>query len=106
MTNDDSSNTFLAAATPALFIPLVGADFRVWLGADWLDLRLSVVQPLAGAASGPRTAAFALLFHGPVAVVLPQATYRLETADLAAFELFIVPLGPDGQGMRYEAIFN
>jgi hypothetical protein len=106
MTSDDSDHTFLADATPAVFTPLVGTNFRAALREGSLDLLLSVVQPLSGALSGPRAEPFALLFHGPAQLVLPQAMYRLEHPQLAAFELFIVPLGPDAVGMRYEAIFN
>lgn len=36
----------------------------------------------------------------------PQATYRLEHDELGVLEVFLVPLGPDTVGMRYEAIFN
>jgi len=48
---------------------------------------------------------FALLFHGPLAPILPQATYRFEHPGFSALEIFIVPVGPDGDRMRYEAIF-
>lgn len=51
-------------------------------------------------------APFALLFYGPGERLLPQRIYRLEHATLGAFDLFIVPLGPDAQGLRYEAIFT
>ena len=30
----------------------------------------------------------------------------VEHQDLATMEIFLVPLGPEGQGMRYEAVFN
>lgn len=48
---------------------------------------------------------FALLFHGPLAPVLPQATYRFEHPAFPSLDLFIVPVGPEGGRMRYEAIF-
>lgn len=37
---------------------------------------------------------------------LPQATYTLEHAALGKLDLFIVPLGPQRDGMRYEVIFT
>jgi hypothetical protein len=37
---------------------------------------------------------------------LPQATYRLEHATLGAMDVFLVPIGQDREGVRYEAIFN
>lgn len=37
---------------------------------------------------------------------LPQRVYRLEHPDLGTLEIFLVPLGPDAGGMRYEAVFS
>jgi hypothetical protein len=36
----------------------------------------------------------------------PQGIYRLELPERGHAELFVVPIGPDGDGMRYEAVFN
>jgi hypothetical protein len=47
---------------------------------------------------------FSLLFHGPSEPWSPQGTFRVEHADLGSEELFLVPLGPDERGMRYEAV--
>lgn len=58
----------------------------------------------AGRAQGRQP--FALLFHGPLAPVLPQAMYRFEHPALPPLDIFIVPVGPDGERMRYEAIFS
>ena len=49
---------------------------------------------------------FSLLFRGPGNLQLPQRTYRIEHDPMGTFDLFIVPLGPDDQGFRYEAIFT
>ena len=49
---------------------------------------------------------FALLFHGPAAPILPQAMYRFEHPALPPLDIFIVPIGPEGDAMRYEAIFS
>jgi hypothetical protein len=40
-----------------------------------------------------------------VAPVLPQGIQRLSHAELGELDLFLVPIGPDAQGMRYEAAF-
>jgi hypothetical protein len=37
---------------------------------------------------------------------VPQGIYKLENEKLGALEIFLVPIGPDEKGMRYEAIFN
>ena len=53
---------------------------------------------------GPQ--AFTLHFHAPRESLLPQAMYHFRHAELGGFDIFIVPLGPDDLGMRYEAIFT
>ena len=35
----------------------------------------------------------------------PQRIYRLRHDRLGAFEVFLVPIGPDAVGMRFEAVF-
>ena len=37
---------------------------------------------------------------------LPQHIYPVEHDDLGRLELFLVPIGPDEVGMRYEAVFS
>ena len=54
---------------------------------------------------GTERRAFSLLFRGPADPLLPQRTYRLEHPELGGLDIFLVPLGPDSEGMRYEAVF-
>ncbi|MBO9624513.1 MAG: hypothetical protein J7500_17530 [Sphingomonas sp.] len=54
--------------------------------------------------SGREGGSFRLEFTGPADQILPQATYRL-SADGRAFDIFIVPIGRNEHGTRYEAIF-
>ena len=37
---------------------------------------------------------------------LPQHIYTVEHDQMEKMELFLVPLGPDETGMRYEAVFT
>jgi hypothetical protein len=37
---------------------------------------------------------------------VPQQTVAMQHADMGGFELFVVPLGPGPDGMRYEAVFT
>ena len=37
---------------------------------------------------------------------VPQQIVAVEHPELGSFDLFVVPLGPSDQGMRYEAIFT
>jgi hypothetical protein len=68
---------------------------------------MTLVEATAHARRGPNERTpFALLFHGPLAPVLPQATYRFEHPAFPPLDIFIVPVGPEGDRMRYEAIFG
>ena len=49
---------------------------------------------------------FSLLFQGPREPVLPQRMYRLNHDRLGEFDLFIVPIGADDEGVHYEAVFS
>ena len=49
---------------------------------------------------------FSLYFTGPGDFYLPQSIYRLEHDALGALEIFIVPVGKEKAGYRYEAVFN
>ena len=51
-------------------------------------------------------APFSLVFRGPAQPSLPQREYTLQHPAFEALSLFLVPLGQDAQGTRYEAIFN
>lgn len=49
---------------------------------------------------------FSLIFTGPVSPCLPQRLYALSHPQMGNVELFLVPVGPDKTGMRYEAVFS
>ena len=68
---------------------------RVELALDRAD-----ELPSAGRAAG----SFRLEFLGPLDPVLPQAIYPLRNGE-DLFEIFIVPIGREPGGTRYEAIF-
>ena len=58
--------------------------------------------------STPRSAeAFSVVLHDRGAThALPQGIYRGDLGPHGAVDIFIVPIGPDAEGMRYEAVFN
>jgi len=88
------------------FAPHVGSTFQVRLNPqETVPLTLAEVHGYPDH-EGPRREPFSLIFHGAHRFVLPQRVYPVEHQDLATMEIFLVPLGPDGQGMRYEAVFN
>jgi hypothetical protein len=91
--------------TPVSFEALLNNRFQLHVDGSTLDLELFEVARLEEH-DGPRKQPFSVFFRGPRNVVLPQAIYRVEHERLGALDIFLVPIGPDGQGMRYEAVFN
>lgn len=96
----------LETFTHATFAERLGDSFHIHLQeALPLEVRLIEAQELGGGGGGRRTP-FSLVFRGPLRPVLPQRIYRIEHEAMGNFELFLVPIGPDGEGMRYEAVFT
>ena len=59
--------------------------------------------------SGPPTNnrdPFSIVLHGPSEPLIEQNTYKVENDAMGAMEIFLVPLGPDSTGMKYEAVFT
>jgi hypothetical protein len=49
---------------------------------------------------------FSVTFRGPRDLNAPQRIYGLSHERLGEFELFLVPLGPNEDGMLLEAVFG
>ena len=49
---------------------------------------------------------FSVFFKGPDNPLLPQASYTFEHELMGSFDLFLVPIGRDEKGFKYEAVFN
>jgi hypothetical protein len=80
----------------------VGKSFDVAVAGHNLALILDVAQALPGS---PRPGgAFRLEFVGPVDPMLVQGIFPFEIDD-ERFDIFVVPIGRDQDGMRYEAVF-
>jgi hypothetical protein len=97
--------------TVGLFAECVGSPFRMHVGSGAvLEVELieaTALPPGSARVEEPsRRAPFSLLFRGPTTPWVPQGIYRLENEKFGALEFFLVPIGPDEKGMRYEAIFN
>lgn len=56
--------------------------------------------------SSPRQIQFSVVFLGPLTAPIQQGVYRVEHDKLGDLDLFLVPIGRDKDGVRYEAIFN
>lgn len=98
----------LRSVTHETFAACVNERFHLAVRAgNALELQLVSVETRGSAGSpGHVRQAFALLFRGPKANVLVQGIHALNHEELGAMELFLVPVGPDDEGMLYEAVFT
>ena len=91
-------------------------DFRRHVGTKFgvraetprpLELELDEVRGYRAGANEPaRMERYSLFFYGPGDLMLPQGTFTLEHPSMGELLLFIVPVGRDDRGFRYEVVFN
>ncbi|HEY0149801.1 MAG TPA: hypothetical protein VGB70_12470 [Allosphingosinicella sp.] len=79
-----------------------GDRFNLGPEGEPFVLTVIAVQELPRAAR--EGGAFRLELSGPVEPILAQATYRFQ-GERRSDDIFIVPIGSDEHGTRYEAIF-
>jgi hypothetical protein len=101
----------LESFTQSMFSEAVGTVFRVQTNPEvTTGLRLMEVTPGLSTTANDREAAryesFSLVFQGPGEQFLPQRMYAFDHDHLGRFELFIVPVGKEGGGFKYQAVFN
>jgi len=97
--------------TRSVFSDVIGSAFKFRLeDGQSMDVNLVEATDLKRhAPNEPGLASrnpFSVVFRGPADTVLQQMTYRVEHEKIGKFDVFIVPIGPDDEGMRYEAIFS
>lgn len=83
------------------FIPHLHTRFQV-AGEEKLELELTSATNHSNA----QLEQFSLIFTGKASPCLPQRLYELTHPRMGHVELFLVPVGPDETGMRYEAAFS
>jgi hypothetical protein len=91
------------------FDPHVGDEFELELGAEsTLSLELIAADPLSsGTVARATRAPFSLIFRSPgERRHAQQRIYTVRHPVLGALDIFLVPIGPDEGGMRYEAVFT
>ncbi len=49
---------------------------------------------------------FSVFFLGSPEFLLPQSIYRLAHPQMGEFEIFLVAVGKEAEGYRYEAVYN
>ena len=73
--------------------------------ADEYTVKLTNVSGYGRSMGGEREA-YSLLFCGPMMPVLPQQIYRVSNPKIGELQIFLVPIGPQAEGMGYEAVFT
>jgi hypothetical protein len=92
----------IQSAVASTFAEHLNSTFRLHHQPATTELELLEVSD--GSAHGHVN--FTLLFRGPLQPLLPQQIYPVEHDRLGRFDLFIVPVKRDTQGLYYEAVFN
>lgn len=94
----------LAAATADDFRKEIGTTFTVRGGERPLPFVLAEVTEGMAAPGAPRNP-FSIVFRGPVEPVLAQQILTLDHPELGELAIFVVPLGVNAEGTRYQAVF-
>ena len=94
--------------TEADYTKNLNTNFRVEVDAPKpIELKLVAVTPRP---SGPTEEAgmerFSAVFSGPLDFLLPQQIYRVSHPQMGEFEIFLVVIGQEADGFRYEAVYN
>ena len=94
----------LANWTQELFEQNLNTLFEVEVpGSGSQSLELITLTRLV---SSPAAVAFSAIFRGPLERPFGQGMYPTSHAQMGQVELFLVPVGREADGMRYEAVFN
>ncbi len=91
------------------FSPHMNHKFRIHVeGSGSLEAELLEVteHKESGKADEDDRTPFSLVFQCSHDQPLPQMIYKMEHEKMGALELFLVPIGQDEKGVRYEAVFN
>lgn len=94
--------------TEADFAKNVNTIFRIQIGdSRHIDLKLEAVTPKK---IEPTEQAgmerFSAVFSGPLDSFLPQQTYFMTHPEMGEFPIFLVAIGREADGFRYEAVYN
>jgi hypothetical protein len=84
----------------------LGSSFELDAGElGVLPLELVEVTGM-GVKPGAAREPYSLVFRGPAEPVLAQQIWHLNHPRVGEQDVFLVPIGPDSQGMCYEAVFT
>jgi hypothetical protein len=97
----------LGELTLQWFAGRVGEPFVIHPPAGQpVQARLAEVTKLSDPFTDGARESFSVLFRADRERILAQGVYRIENEAMGEVGMFIVPLEPDAEGARYEAIFT
>jgi hypothetical protein len=102
----------LETLTVDVFQPRIGETFRIRprpeheLEAELIEARALDGGPSRASETPGRRTPFSLSFRTSLTAPLPQSIYEVAHDEMGSYEIFLVPVGPDGKGMVYQAIFT
>lgn len=101
------SDTATVDYSLGMFEPLLGQTFEIGDERGTVPavlIEASNLRETQGA--GRLSRQFSLVWRGPPGQRLEQRIYTVRHPALGAQELFLVPIGADAEGIRYEAVFT
>ncbi|MHC4695587.1 MAG: DUF6916 family protein [Planctomycetota bacterium] len=101
----ESNRLMAEKLTKEAFSNCLHSKFRILDKSSPTVIEAELVEVHEGRSSAQHEQ-FSVLFAGPCEPCLPQRTYEVEHAAMGSFDLFLVPIGADQDGTRYEAVFN
>lgn len=88
------------------FLPLIEENFSVHLGDKTIPATLLEVTPLGEPEDSGERSGWSMVFQFPPHQLYNQGIYEFEHAGIGSLAIFVVPIGEDSDGVRYQAIFN
>ena len=89
--------------TMETFSDRVNTTFQMHYGSQTAPLEVVSVTDLG---STPRQIQFSVIFRAPVTAPIHQGIYRVDHDSAGPFDLFLVPIARDADGVQYQAVFN
>lgn len=86
----------------------LNTPFRVQVNAPKpIDLTLVAVESRPVEANEEQgMERFSVFFLGSAEFLLPQSIYRVTHQQMGEFDVFLVAVGKEAEGYRYEAVYN
>ncbi len=86
------------------FQEYLGQKFDILTGDTTIAVKLAEVSTLGQ--SVREGGSFSLVFESAKEISLEQGVYAISHATMETHELFLVPIGPFGDGNGYESVFT